>query len=171
MKIDFSTWTASDYAAWWGAIIATLAAIWNIISAIRSGPRINVRAIPDMQIFPRQSITGDTSYISVTAINKGNSPTTITHLCGYHYKSVWCLLRRRKTQFVINTNPFTGKQVPYLLNPGEEWANIIDQNELRDKFSSGFLYIGVMHNQRKHAVLKRVKIVTYKLPDGSEVEH
>jgi len=69
MSIDFSKWSASDFAAWWGAIVATLAVIWNIIVAIRSGARVQVKANPDMQIFPRQPITGDKKYISVTAVD------------------------------------------------------------------------------------------------------
>lgn len=40
MVIDFGTLKASDYAAWWGAIIATLALIWNIVVALKAGARV-----------------------------------------------------------------------------------------------------------------------------------
>lgn len=51
MVIDFSKFTISDYAAWWGAVIATLALIWNIVIAARSGARVKVRVSPNMKIF------------------------------------------------------------------------------------------------------------------------
>ena len=157
MKIDFSTWSASDFAAWWGAIIASLAAVWNIVTAIRSGARVHVKVNPEMQFYPPQPGTKDTTYISVTAVNRGNSPTTITHFCGYYTKSFWDLLRGKKQEFVIPTIPAFGKTVPYVLNSGEEWTSSTDQKSLQDKSAGGLLYVGIIHNQRKRPILKRVK--------------
>ncbi len=157
MSIDFSKWSASDFAAWWGAIVATLAVIWNIIVAIRSGARVQVKANPDMQIFPRQPITGDKKYISVTAINKGNSSTTITHFCGYYTKNIWNRIRGKKQQFIVNTDGSLGKQIPYVLRPGEEWSNMAIQKDIEEKCAGGLLYLGIIHNQRKRPIYKRVK--------------
>jgi len=157
MSIDFSKWSASDFAAWWGAVVATLAVIWNIIVAIRSGARVHVRANPDMQVFPRQPITGDKTYISVTAVNRGNSSTTITHCCGYYTKNIWDRIRGKKQQFFVNTDVSLGKPIPYVLRPGEEWSNMADQMDIQEKCAGGLLYIGIIHNQRKRPVYKRVK--------------
>ena len=157
MKIDFSTWSASDFAAWWGAVVATLAVIWNIIVAIRSGARVHVRANPNMQVFPRQPITEDKTYISVTAVNRGNSSTTITHFCGYYIKSFWGLLRGEKQEFIVNTDLSLGKPIPFVLHPGEEWSSMADQKSIEEKCIGGHLYIGIIHNQRKRPVYKRVK--------------
>jgi hypothetical protein len=157
MKIDFSTWTASDFAAWWGAIIATLVVTWNMIVAVRSGARIHVRANPDMQVYPRQPNSEDNTYISVTAVNRGNSSTTITHFCGYYCKGFWDLLRRKKQKFIVKTGPALGKPLPCVLNPGEEWSSMAEQKSLQEQSAGGFLYIGILHNQRKRLVYKRVK--------------
>ncbi|MFZ3136192.1 MAG: hypothetical protein WA126_02235 [Thermodesulfovibrionales bacterium] len=157
MSIDFSKWSASDFAAWWGAIVATLAVIWNIVVAIRSGARVYVRATPEMQVFPRQPITEDNIYISVTAINRGNSSTTITHFCGYYTKSIWNRIRGKKQAFIVNTDPSLGKTIPYVLRPGEEWSSMANQKSIQEKCAGGLLYIGIIHNQRKRPVYKRVR--------------
>lgn len=77
--IDFSSFKVSDYAAWWGAIVASLALIWNIVVAIRTGPKIHLTVTPNMQLHPRLPGEEDKSYIFVKAVNTGTSPTTITH--------------------------------------------------------------------------------------------
>ena len=161
MSIDFSKWSASDFAAWWGAIVASFAVIWNIIVAIRSGPRVYVRATPEMQVFPRQPVTGDKSYISVTAINRGNAPTTITHFIGYYTKNLWNRIRGKKQAFIVNTDLSLGKPIPYILKPGEEWSSMADQKSIQEKCANGLLYIGIIHNQRKRPVFKRVKFKGY----------
>ena len=158
MTIDFSKITASDYAAWWGATIATLALIWNIIVALRSGARVRVKANPNMKVHPPQPPTGDKEWISVTAINCGSSPTTITHCCSYYAASFWDLIRGKKQQFIINCDPRLGSQIPTVLAPGEEWSNLADQEGLKEQSPKGFYYIGVMHNQKKRPIYKRVKI-------------
>lgn len=157
MTIDFSKISASDYAAWWGAIIATLALVWNIIVAILSGARVKVRATPDMIIYPPQNLTGDKEYISVTAVNCGTSPTTITHFCGYYSQSMWDLIRGKKQSFIVNSDPRLGQEIPFILAPGEEWSNLTDQKSLFEKCPNGYIYVGIIHNQRKRPIYKRVK--------------
>jgi hypothetical protein len=111
-----------------------------------------------MIVFPRNPLTGDKLYISVTAVNRGNAPTTITHFCGYHTKNLWDLIRRKRQNFVVNTHPGLGKQVPCVLAPGEEWQNMADQENLQESFKGGFLYIGVIHNQRARPVYVRIHL-------------
>ena len=158
MIIDFSKLTASDYAAWWGASIATLALLWNIIVALRSGARIKVRVIPNMKIYPQQPITGDKTYISVNAVNRGTLPTTITHFEGFYSSSLWSLIRGQKQPFVVNTHPAIGQQVPYVLAPGEEWRGMMEQKPMEENDKINYLYLGIIHNQRKRPIFKRVKI-------------
>jgi hypothetical protein len=160
MATEPSIFTASDYAAWWGATIATLALFWNIIVALRSGARVRVKANPNMKVYPPQPLTGDKDWISVTAINCGTSPTTITHCCGYYSASFWDLIRGKKQQFIINCDPRLGSKIPTVLAPGEEWSNLADQQGLKEQNPNGFYYIGIMHNQKKRPIYKRVKIDT-----------
>lgn len=144
--------SVSDYAAWWGASVATLALGWNIYRGLRSGPRVKVTATPDMQSF-----TSDKRYILVRAINRGGAPTTITHLVGVHTKSFFDFLRRRRKQF-ISPSGLPGDPVPYVLKPGEEWSNVVDQADVQRQCQGGYLYMGIIHNQRKRAVYARVHL-------------
>lgn len=157
MKIDFSTWSASDYAAWWGAIIATSALIWNAIVAYRSGARIQVRITSGMMLFPRQPVTLDKEWISIKAINRGTSPTTVTLCCGYYAKNYWHRLIGKKKSFIIKCHVSLGDPVPYKLNPGEEWFNMADQEPIKKELSNGLLYMGISHNQKKRPIYKRVR--------------
>lgn len=156
--MEFSNWSISDYAAWWGAIIATLALVWNIIIAFRSGPRIQVRANPNMQVFPRGPITEGKTFISVTAINRGTASTTVTHFGGFYSDSLWSLVRKRRHQFIVIAHPALGKTLPFVLAPGEEWSNMADQHDMQEYLGRGYLYMGVIHNQRKRPVYVRVRL-------------
>ena len=158
MIIDTSTWNASDYAAWWGAIIATFAFIWNLINTIRDGARIKITATPNMVYYPPDPVTKGKSYISLTAVNRGNSATTITNFCGYYAKSRWDVMRKKAQYFVVNTTELS-HPIPKLLNPGEEWKGMLDQGDLeKKKEGASFIYVGVVHNQSKKPIYKRVKL-------------
>lgn len=154
----FSKWTANDYAAWWGAIIASLALIWNIVVAARSGARIHLTALPDMKLPPGVS---DKTYIVVTATNRGDTPTTITHFCGYYLLKRKGIFKRRKRQpFIVKTGEF-GMSIPHVLSPGEQWSSFSDQAGVRtqlDDGGGGDLYIGIYHSQSSRPCFKRVKL-------------
>lgn len=158
MVIDLSEFTASDYAAWWGAVVATVALIWNITQKLREGPRVKVRVTPNMRVYPAQPPTYDNDYISVKAVNVGTAPTTITHLAGWYTKNIIGLVRKSKRQhFVVNVNQETGNVTPFVLQPGTEWGNLTLQTDLLEKAGNGYVYLGVIHNQRERPVYKRVK--------------
>ena len=164
--MDFSGWANHDYAAWWGAVVATAAFTWNVVSALRSGPRIRVRAMPNMQTFPRIAPTGDKTWICVTAVNRGSGPTTITHFCGFHAKTIWKVLRRQGQNFVVPTGAGIGTALPHVLRPGEEWSGMIDQEDVLRNTSRGYLYVGVIHNQRRRPVYVRVPLSRLTQPEG-----
>lgn len=151
--IDFSTFKASDYAAWWGAIVASLALIWNIVVAIRTGPKIIVTATPNMQLYPPAPGEEDKSFIFVKAVNTGTSPTTITHFHGYQAKGRFDYFRKKHKPFIVSNN---GRfpPPPIKLGPGDEWVGIMDQDS--EILSDELLYIGIIHNQNKKPVLKKV---------------
>jgi len=158
MVIDLSNFTPSDYAAWWGAIIASLALVWNIIHTLRSGARLRVTVSPDMRIYPPQPPTNDNDYISIKAVNVGTGPTTITHCLGYYTKSIWGLVKKSERQhFIVNITPDTGNDIPFVLGPGAEWSNIAAQDKLFEAAGNGIIYIGIVHNQRRKAIYKRIK--------------
>ena len=157
MAIDFSNISSTDYAAWWGAVIATLALVWNIIVSIRSGARLHVTATPNMRMFPPNPDEEDKSFIFVNAVNRGTSDATITHFCGYQADSFWNLIRNKKQYFVVNGTS-DGLPISTKVSPGEEWRGMADQELIMKDFKGKYFYIGVIHNQRKKPIYKRVKL-------------
>lgn len=160
MIIDLSNFTISNYAAWWGAVIATLALTWNVIRALREGARVEVVVSPNIRVYPTQPPTYEKTYISIKAVNLGTGTTTITHCSGFYTKSVWGLIKKSERQcFVLNIDPQIGNDVPFVLDPGMEWNNLIEQEDITKKAGDGFLYMGIIHNQSRKPKYKRVKIV------------
>jgi hypothetical protein len=156
--------SASDFAAWWGAVVGTLALGWEVYVSLRSGPRIRIQANPNMLVLPRNPVTGDNLFLSVTAINRGTGPTTITLFCGYHFRSIWDVLTRKRQEFVIQSAPGLGQGLPCVLQPGEQWSGMTDQAKFLNTCPGGYHFVGVLHNQAKHPVLTRVRFGKPKRP-------
>lgn len=157
IPLDFATWDASDYAAWWGALVATAALAWNIARALRSGPRIHLRANAGMRIRPLDPLHGDRDYILLAAANRGNAATTITHFLGFWAASRWAAWCRKREPFVLTD--FAGMvPLPHVVRPGEEWHGKADQSKLPEHYlRTGCLYVGVAHNQSRRSVYIRVR--------------
>lgn len=146
-------WSISDYAAWYGAGIGTLTFGWTIFREWRSGPRIKLRASPNMVLLTDTPETQNTTYILVKAVNIGKAATTITSFHGYHSSD-----KGKRQNFVIPLMPLSDT-LPYVLKPGEEWKHMVDHAALQRRLGSGYVYLAVTHNQRKRPVYaKKVRI-------------
>lgn len=149
--------TITQFAAWWGAIIATLVLIWDIYKWKKRGAKIVIKARPNMVGVP----SDDKTYIVVIVTNRGDLPTTITHLVGLYYPSIFSKFLHRKINFFF---PYPGPTPPpYTLQPGNEWKGLIDQDNLKQDLlvqgrKKGFLYCGVVHSSSNKPMLKRVNI-------------
>jgi hypothetical protein len=151
--------SASDYAAWWGAVIATLVFLWELFKWSRSGPRVVVSATPNMSEVSGGELHKERS-IFVEAVNRGDQATVLTHLVGYVYRD-WLhhLLRRKAQPFAVVMNGM-GPQLPYRLEPGARWTGGIDQQDLLSKFGhSAYLRCGVADSMtgKQHLVLLRLE--------------
>ena len=156
MIIDLSNFKPSDYAAWWGAVIATLALVWNIVVSIRSGPRLHVTVSKNMEFIPPPPDREDKKYIIVSAINRGTAPTTITHFLGYAADSWWSRFFTSKRKHFIVTGYPESSPIPQKIDPGDEWRGIADQAAILDDEEYKYVYLGVAHNQSQRTIYKRV---------------
>lgn len=150
----------TSFVAWWGAIVATLVFLWDIYKWVKSGASVVVSVQPNMQSFggPAQSF-GGTNYVVVEAVNKGNKKTTITHLVAYYYSSLIKRLLRRQSQAFFVANTGLAQPLPHVLEPGERWLGIMEQNQDLEKMAGeGYLYCGINHSLKARAVLKRVRL-------------
>lgn len=148
--------SASDLAAWWGAITATVLLGWDIYKWQKSKSNIWVSASPNMQTLIGGHLEDDKN-IFVEVANNGDRATTLTHLVVKHYKNIYDLLRRKPSMQGLVPNPVVNS-LPYELAPGKRWTGLIDQKDLEEK-SAGirYLYCGIHHTASRKAKMVRVK--------------
>ena len=158
-------------AAWWGAIVATFLAAFELFKYLRSGPRLHLEASGDLYFVssvPTRISNGKEKYVSVRVTNRGDRGTTLTNFVGVSYSSGfkrW--VRRGARYFVVPTGPppLFSKQLPAMLGPGEVWQGHIRQNEIeRDFGPRPVLLVGVSFGHGKTPLMGRV--VWRKAKDG-----
>ena len=151
---------ATDLAAWWGAVLATLVLAWDIYKWKHSGAVVNVSVSANMQTFggiPDE--LEDKTFVVVEVSNAGDGKTTLTHLVGIHYKSLFQKFRKKRNTAFFVANPAYSEPLPHVLGPGERWVGGIEQNKDLEKMSrDGYLYCGVYHSGGKKPLLQRVII-------------
>ena len=97
-----------DYIAIYAAVVATIAIGWRIYEWFRQGPQIKVK-VGFLHKINVPGIDSREIFIGVTAMNKGNYPTTI---CTAGLK----VSNNRDLQHM---DSITLRQLPFRLNPGE----------------------------------------------------
>ncbi len=151
--------SASDWAAWWGAITATIVLGWDVYKWRQSKSNIRVSASPNMQTVNHATgrLESDKN-ICVEVVNNGDKLTTLTHLVVIHYANWLDRIRRKPSMQGVVTNPLGGR-IPYELEPGKRWTGLIDQKDIEEKTPNiVHLYCGVYHSASNKAKLARVKL-------------
>jgi hypothetical protein len=164
--------SAEAWVAGYAAIIATGALALEIRRWFESGPKISVSVSPDMEMVGGigSKVTG---ILFVTAVNTGDTPTTITNLTIEERATLWGRMRRKKTRSFILPDPRVngaGHGLPYVLRPGEQWNGLgQDPKTVISDVRSGRFRACVYTSHRKrpyrariapeHALPKEVKII------------
>jgi hypothetical protein len=151
MELNFSFVGTIDPVALYAAILSTMIAVWEAIKW-RARNRIEVRCSANMIIVPSAN---NNKYICTTVVNKGEFPTTLTHLVVFYWENRIDRTFKKpvKTMFV-NTN-----QVPKVVNPGEQWmVQALQDDEIEKMASEGYLYFGIIHTMGAKKIFRRVKI-------------
>lgn len=150
------------YVAIYAAIVATAILIWDIAKWLRSGPRIKLRTMPNMEWFNAtgQIRKGET-YVIVMVTNVGSSPTTITHLTLAYFKNHMDRLRQKfeMRAVIMIAQAASHLPLPQVLKPGEDWSGMILQNdELVQMAVNGVLYAEVIDSVNKRPTRVRITI-------------
>ena len=134
-------WTLGIAA--YAAVVSTFVLGWDAYKWLASGARVEMTASFGMKQLGG-GVPDSKTYISVTAYNVGDQPTTITNLGGMHFDTWWrAYIRRRKPTlaFVVN-EPSQAQRLPYRFDVGDQWMGLFDQTvELVQKAKSGYLFI------------------------------
>lgn len=152
--------TASDAAAWWGAILATAVLARDVYNWRQTRATLTVSASPNMEpVEQRKGTDTAEKYVFVEAVNNGDRSTTLTHLVVRHYKTLSSRVRGKPSMQAVVIRPGGSQGLPYDLGPGKRWTGLVDQAELEKKVGgSGYLFCGVLHSGSKKAVLARARL-------------
>ncbi len=147
--------------AWWGAIIATIVLIWDVIKWHRNTARVRVTtkinvfyddgeimAIPGASDGPSGRLK---EYIHVEVINVGTLPTTIM--------SIMAKKRFKSGEVGESGKAFKehlGKPLPCVLKPGEVWSCRADQARLFGLPGDAPLKVIVDVSHKAKAIVKKV---------------
>jgi len=76
IKLEIS----AEAVAWYGAIVATLAAVCSIVNLLRDRAKLRVEVNPGMSMYPEDSGEEGKTYTVITVSNRGRRPLTVTHV-------------------------------------------------------------------------------------------
>lgn len=152
-------WTLGIAA--YAAIISTFVLGWDAYKWLASGPKVDVSVQTGMKVLG-DPVEDPLTYISVTAWNVGDQPTTITNLGGMFFDSWWrAYVTRRKPveAFIINA-PSQAQRIPYRFDIGDQWIGLAEQSDdLIQKAKTGYLFmiLYTARGGRGHRVRVKVK--------------
>lgn len=167
---------------WWqvgiavyAAIVATGALALEVRRWFEGRPSLIVTAAPGMMTY---GIKGrqDGPYVMVTVTNRGNAPTTVTHLVIHEYANLWKRWRRQQGETYYISNPtIPGSAIgklPTILEPGRLWmAAFDDDNKAREWLASGRFYVAIYATHSDSPALTRLRWKGSKLqPSGETAE-
>lgn len=148
----------SDYAAWWGAVVATVVLLFDAYKWFTTGAKLRVVVQPNMQTVVHGKLLGDLN-IFVEVANNGDRTTTITHLVVRQFASRFDKLLNKSKLGAVVPIPGGSQPLPFELEPGKRWVGLIDQQELVEKGDgNGLTYCGIHHTASKKSILVRVEL-------------
>ena len=144
--------TLTDILAVWGAFIASFVLLWDIYKWKTSGPRIHIDVKTNMCLYGDPAVPKNEEHVMCTVINRGDRPTTINILGVYSYKNkLKKLLRKTEAKgIIVNPGSFSGKPLPYVLEPGKEWTGLGKQKNLVEIGGKNEIYEIVVYMSHKN---------------------
>lgn len=160
---------STELVAWWGAIIATIVLIWDIVKWLRNAAILRFVVRPnayysDSEIIPvENSADGATGlvkeYIHIELTNIGTLPTTVMYIAA---RRQW-----RGGEVGNDGSAFKehyGKTLPYVLRPGEVWSCRADQKKLKGLHGDRPLEIVIGVSRQAKPLIRQVNFLEPKKP-------
>lgn len=158
-----SSFTANELWTLWiaayAAVVSTFVLGWDAYKWLASGARLNLSASMNMKVLGGM-LNDEKDYISVTAMNVGDRPTTITNLGILYFESGWRtrLLRRKADKAFIITSPSETQPIPYRFDVGAQWIGLAEQNDdIVQMARDGYLYFVLYTATNGHGQRVRLK--------------
>lgn len=145
----------------YAAIVATGVLSLEVRRWVEAQARLVISVSPGMKTFNIPETEGKT-YVVVTVVNRGASPTTLTHLALLGFSTKWQRLRRKHCRAAVVYPKIPGTtsgQLPHILEPGGEWKGMILENDtLREWADEGHLYAAIYASHSDRPTLEAVKL-------------
>ena len=140
----------SDWIALVALIIASGAFALELRRWFESGPSLSLSVMSDAVSFPADD---GRPKLALNVINRGNVPTTLTHMVAFVYKSRWHKLRRKAEMEGL----VTSTAIPAEVGVNKMWLGLMIYNETTTKArEAGQLYVGVIASHASGPFLVRV---------------
>jgi hypothetical protein len=117
--------------ATYAAVISTFVFAWDLCKWAMSGLKIDLEVAPNKVVVGYAGFDESQTYISMTASNVGDRPTTITNCGGMIFDSWWraYVTRRNAFKAFVVLQPSVAQRVPYRLEVGAQWLGLLDQTD------------------------------------------
>lgn len=110
----------SNYAAWWGAGIATIVGLWNVYKWWRDRPGFCVK----VQCPTPTDLINSGNFLSVgVEVINGQSPLSIRAVSLRHFETIWHRAIRRPDR----ASKLFRSELPKKLDPAEVWKFGLDE--------------------------------------------
>jgi hypothetical protein len=160
------------WVAIYAAIIGTSAFFLNLKSWWDSGVKLRLSIMADGMTFGRGPTFDEKDLVVLTVTNRGDSPTVITHMVVFEFRSPFQRLRVRPAKSYVIPNPqLKGDppNVPSDLEPSKRWTGAIRRrDDLGIDFHDGYHYTGVIASNRNRPYLIRIPKKVNQLPEGTK---
>lgn len=115
----------TQFLAVWGAVVSTIALLWQIFQWTRANPRIAAK----VQMNESHSSASD-DWISFELRNRGGKPTTIEEIMFVDHESWWSRLAGYPNRIEnIYVSHKSTMPLPIVLDPGEVWKGTCPLDE------------------------------------------
>lgn len=151
--------TMSDVTALVAIVISAGALTLELRRWFDSGPKLHLSLIADGMLMP-----GDdgVAKLFITVTNRGDTPTTITHMICFAQWPWWQFWQRKPIMTGIVNSSI--QPIPYEVGVNRSWMGRLNYDDTLDAYrAKGQLYVGVIAN---HSGRQYLKLVPPKRPDA-----
>jgi hypothetical protein len=148
-----------EFLAWWGAIVSTLVLGWDIYKWKTTGAKLTITASANMESYNIPEYEGKT-LVTANVSNVGDRPTTITTVALVLYKSKFHKFFNKSSKVFVLPLPSSAQPLPFVINPGEIWTGIGEQDEdIQAMSAEGVLVWQIFHSQSRKPASVAIEIL------------
>ncbi|MGQ4273412.1 hypothetical protein [Terrihabitans sp. B22-R8] len=151
---------AEAWVATYAAIVATAALLLELRRWIESGPRISISVAPNMTLLGTHGDPDQEGLLIVTAMNRGDTPTTVTHMAIMSFRTPWHRWRQKTSAAYLVVHPHLDGQAPNIpgdLKPGGMWVGISrPRADVTGDVQDGWHWAGIHTTARRRPFPARI---------------